>query len=321
MPDFADILSKDAAMAPLTYYRIGGTARRLYRPRSPEEVAALLADLTRQGEPWRVIGGGANLLVCDGIHEEAIIATESLVGLTFADEGEAGGAVLVRAAAGESFPRLVATTVRMALEGCEALAGIPGQVGGICAMNAGGRQAEFGAVVAEVELVSPEGERRCLSNRDGERSLSFSYRRCELPPGIVTAVTLRLVRGDPANLRRRMSDILSAKKAAQPLGVPSSGCIFKNPGAESAGLLIERLGLKGERRGDAEISRRHGNFILNRGAASSYDVLTLVELIEERAQNEAGVELEREIKIWAATSSDSPTSLKGNPRPSFESEP
>jgi UDP-N-acetylmuramate dehydrogenase len=286
--DFRDILSENRPLAELTTFRIGGRARWFFEPRSTAETARLLARLAAEGLDFRVLGGGANLLIDDGLHTVPIIHPSRLDDVVF-------DGAHVSAGAGASFPRLVADSARAGLAGCDVLAGIPGQVGGICAMNAGGRWGEVAGVVRQVELATAAGAVLEL-DRD---TVGFSYRATELPRGVVTRVHLRLEpAADPAEPRRRVAAILKEKGAAQPLQEPSGGCIFVNPPGDSTGRIVERLGLKGERSGAAEISVRHGNFIVNKGNASFNDVLRLIETIELRVVETLGISLRREIKIW-----------------------
>lgn len=166
MQGFDEILDRDLPLASRTYYRIGGVSERFYRPRRAAEAADLLRVLEEAGEGWRVLGGGANLLIEDGVHRVPIIATESLLGTSYESEGDV---VLLRAGAGESFPRLVAETVRRGLAGFEGLAGIPGFVGGICAMNAEGATPKS----ARSFRASRWRRRRDNSSRSRRRNSSF----------------------------------------------------------------------------------------------------------------------------------------------------
>ncbi|MEZ6196049.1 MAG: UDP-N-acetylmuramate dehydrogenase [Planctomycetota bacterium] len=288
--DFADILDADRDLAESSYYRIGGRARAFLEPRDAGETAALVAALARAGEPWRVLGGGANVLMDDADHDEPIVHPSRLRGRV--EDGE-----LVRVGAGESFPRLVADVAREGREGLETLAGIPGQVGGICAMNAGGRHGEFADRVVRVQVATTDGELRWLARDE----VGFGYRHTDLPAGVVTAVELRLpFASDPEAVRGRAAEILRRKKETQPLRLPSSGCVFANPEGGSAGRLIDELGLKGRRVGDAEISPLHGNFIVNLGAARYAEVLALIDEIEAEAASRRGIALRREIRVWPA---------------------
>ena len=288
--DFTEILDANRSLAPMTTWRIGGRAQWFFVPRTATEAARLLARLENEGRAWQVLGGGANVLVDDGVHATPIIHTGGLDATT--TSGDDG---LFNVGAGVSFPRFVADSVRSGFGGLESFAGIPGQMGGICAMNAGGHWGEIRDVVENVEMALVTGDVVRLEPAD----VSFSYRRAHLPRGIVTAVTLRLEADrNPADLMATRKEVIRKKGATQPLALPSGGCVFVNPESIPAGKLVDELGLKGLRVGDAEVSSQHGNFIVNHGAARFRDVMELVETIEARALRERSITLRREVKVW-----------------------
>ncbi len=283
---FAEIRTGNRELAELTTWKIGGRARDFLEPEDAEQALALFAELHAAGEEPLVLGGGANLLIDDGGHERPIIHLGRLRDLD--EEGET-----LRVAAGYPFLKLVGEMSRAGRSGIEGLAGIPGQMGGICRMNAGGRWGEIRDVIDRVVVATPEGERLVL----GRDECGFSYRSSALP-GLVLEVVLALGRGDPGALRARAAEYLKIKGASQPLKIPSGGCCFANPEGISAGQLVDELGLKGERRGDAQISEQHGNFIVNLGQASFADTVTLLELVESEALSRRDIRLRREIGIW-----------------------
>lgn len=285
---FRDILTENRPLRDLTTWRMGGTARFFFEPRSIDETAQLLRVIAREGLSFLVLGGGANLLIDDGVHLSPIIHFSKL-----AEFEQHGGSVT--AGAGRSFPRIVADTAQAGFEGCDVLAGIPGQMGGICAMNAGGRWGEIKDVVRKITFVDKDGEVGDLS-RD---AIGFRYRGTALPQGAIVRVDLELKPADdPGAPRRRVAEILKTKGAAQPLREPSGGCVFKNPPGDSTGKIVETLGLKGLRIGDAEVSTIHGNFIVNKGCARFDDMLEVMATIERRVFDSRGIRLEREVKIW-----------------------
>lgn len=286
---FADIRIEDRELAELTTWKIGGRARDFLEPEDADQALALFAELHAAGEAPLVLGGGANLLIDDGVHERPIIHLGRLRDLR--EEGER-----LHVAAGYPFLKLVGETCRAGRSGLEGLAGIPGQMGGICRMNAGGRWGEIKDVIDRVVVATPSGERLVL----GRDECGFAYRASALP-GLVLEVVLALGRDDAAALRARAADYLRIKGASQPLKIPSGGCCFANPEGISAGRLVEELGLKGERRGDAQISEQHGNFIVNLGRASFAETMALLELVETEARTRRGISLRREIGIWPAS--------------------
>jgi UDP-N-acetylmuramate dehydrogenase len=178
--------------------------------------------------------------------------------------------------------------------GAEFLAGIPGTVGGGVLMNAGAFGGAIGRVVAAIEAVTDRGEMLVLS-RD---RLGFAYRRLELPTrAIVTAVQLRLERGEPAVLAAAIKDAKTRRDRHQPKGHPNAGSIFKNPPGAPAGKLLEAVGLKGARLGNAMVSLRHANFIVNLGGARAADVKGLMDLAARVVRQRLGVELEPEVRL------------------------
>lgn len=277
----------------LTTVHVGGVARWLVRPRDALATAYLLRDLARCETGWRVLGGGSNLLVADGevgpvvVHMSALQTVEAV-----GDEVIFG--------AGVALQRAVNQSTDEGLAGAEVLTGIPGQMGGALAMNAGGRYGAMADVVRWAEVALPSGELARISAAD----LRFGYRSTFLPEGAaVTRVAWRLKpTEDRSALKRRAGGILKEKNAAQPTQAWNFGCMFKNPPGQSAGKLIEAAGLKGRQEGMARISPRHGNFIENLGEARALDILTLMELCESGVLLGAGIRLEREVRVWPGLS-------------------
>jgi UDP-N-acetylenolpyruvoylglucosamine reductase len=319
-----------ADLAGRTTIQVGGKAEWLLEPATPEELRLAITSAReflaarRPGERAerepRILGGGANLIVADGVLEAVVIATdrmqrafrpgrgvpseESLRGLEpdarIAPEPKGEDARLV-AWAGVSMPRIVSMSQKLGWTGFEGLVGVPGNLGGGIAMNAGGRWGEMWDVVERVLLVDEHGE---LVERSREES-SPSYRNGNLGRCIAASAVLRFRPDDPARVVERCRDYLSQKKRAQPVTEKSAGCIWKNPdreksGGRSAGQLVEACGGKGRSRGDAMVSPLHGNFVLNRGKATAAEVLALIEEVQDLVAQETGIELEREVKVWGA---------------------
>jgi UDP-N-acetylmuramate dehydrogenase len=285
---FSDRVRRDVRLADYTTIRIGGTARFFVEPGSAEEVARVLKEVCDARLPCRILGGGSNLLVSDAPFAGVVLHPVRLNRVEFCGS-------TVTAGAGTSLASLISKTTGAGLQGLETLAGIPGQVGGAVAMNAGGRFGEIGPFVESVELATPEGKLVRASGAD----LRFAYRHSEIPAGhAVVGVTLRLSHGESAPLRRRAGEILKEKNAAQPTTAWNFGCMFKNPSGRSAGRLIEACGLKGASCGGARISPLHGNFVENLGSASTRDVLELIESAEREVLRQHGVALEREVRVW-----------------------
>ena len=286
---FADRMRTDVPLAPLTTIGVGGSAQWVFEPRDVDDLAAFLRTAKAEGIATVVLGAGANLLVSDGGVGGVVIRPVHLVGVEISGER-------VRTEAGVGLTELIARTTDLGLGGLEALAGIPAQIGGAVAMNAGGRYAWVSHLLETAELVTADGAKVELSNAE----LRFGYRKAALPPGsVVTAATFRLKTGERGPLKREAGRILKEKNAAQPTTGRNFGCTFANPEGASAGKLVEAAGLKGLRMGDARISPLHGNFIENLGAATAADVLALVVRMEQEVKSRFGIELEREVRVWA----------------------
>ena len=294
-----EICRLDEPLAAHTWYGLGGPARWFFTPHTREAVAGVLRRCAQEGVPWRVLGRGANLLVRDAGFAGAVIKLS-------ADHMDLNDPDRITADAGADFTHLVRRAVERGYGGLENLAGIPGSVGGIVRMNAGGKYGYIARYVTAVELLHPDGrvETRAVAE------MGFGYRTSGVRDAIITGVSLRLEHGNTAALLARFREIWNEKAASQPpVAAKSAGCIFKNPPAlvrvgedepqpRAAGWLIDRAGLKGVRRGGAEISTRHANFILAYPGARAQDVLDLIRLAQERVRDQFGVELELEVEIW-----------------------
>ncbi len=285
------IVRTDVPLRDHTWYRLGGPARWFCQPRDERELARLLARLRDAGIAWRVLGGGANVIIRDEGFSGAVIrlASGAFEAIRFEPEG------VVVAGAGADLPRLVRATLDHGLVGLEALAGIPGTVGGAVRMNAGGRYGEIGRFVRLVRVMERDGT---LVDRSASE-VGFAYRHSQLAGCVILAATLSLRPGDAEAARRRHRAIWMEKYGSQPaLAARTSGCVFKNPPGAAAGRLLDQAGLKGTRIGGAEISRRHANFIEAHDDATAADVLHLITLAKERVRAATGIELEPEVEIW-----------------------
>ena len=198
------------------------------------------------------------------------------------------------AEAGESLARFVDFSWRNNLAGIEFAAGIPGSVGGGIFMNAGAFRREMKDVLTSISLMNPLGQ---VSERKIEDA-GFSYRSMGIQKGeVILGGKFILQRGKGDEIRARIEEIKRARLAKQPYDLPSAGSVFKNPELAPAGKLIEEAGLKGSRIGDAQVSEKHANFIVNLGKATARDILELVERVREGVQREKGIFLEMEIQI------------------------
>ncbi len=284
-----EIVQEQAPLAPLTWYRIGGPARYLIRPRTPAELAEVARRCVENDLRMHVLGLGANLLVGDAGVNGAVLRLDAdhwrqvhIAGTT------------VEVGAGVDLQKLVLRTVRSGLAGLECLAGIPGTVGGGVKMNAGGKFGDLGAVVRTVTVMDSAGN---AFDRDKD-DLVFGYRSTNITAPFILGATLELDEDDPARIMRKTKEIWMYKRNTQPLNTKNCGCTFKNPRGLSAGALIDQAGLKGTRVGGAEVSDKHANFIIAHPGCRADDVLGLVRLIREKVADRTGVELESEVQVW-----------------------
>lgn len=276
-------------LAPLTTFRIGGAAALLVEPASLRDVSDLLAACRASGVPLFVLGGGSNLLVSDEGVPGVVVSLARLKKIQVI-----GSHVIAQA--GANLATLVTRCSQAGVAGPQALAGIPGTVGGALAMNAGGRHGEIADWVERVIWVNPRGELESLYREE----IAFGYRSSTLREGVVVEAWLHGGVGEPAELAARARTILQEKLAAQPYSEFSAGCAFQNPKGMSAGRLIDLAGCKGLGVGGAQVSTMHGNFIVNTGSATASQVLELMRVVQERVQAAHGVRLEPEVRIWPA---------------------
>lgn len=290
LDDFRSFVQPSVPLGPLTWFRLGGPAEYLARPKTIEDLLALLTRCRESGIAVRVLAGGSNLLVRDEGVPGVVIHMESPA---FADVSIIGTTVVAGAAV--PLTALISQTARAGLAGLEALTGIPGTVGGAIRGNSGSRQGTISQEVRRVRVIDHAGE---IQER-GTDELSFGYRWSNLDEPVILSATFELEPDDSELVVRRMRRIWIVKKGNQPYVHQSSGCIFRNPSIDvSAGILIERAGLKGARFGGAEVSDRHANFIIAHPGATASDVLSLIDQMSRRIHDQTGYELELQIQVW-----------------------
>ena len=267
-------------------------------PATEAEFALCYAAAVRSRLPIFILGGGSNLLVSDeGVPGIVICTTrmadKSMPAPSHPSFGAHGPASLLQLRAGTNLEKAVLWTVRAGLSGLECLAGIPGTVGGAVRMNAGGR---YGMICDAVHAVWCADHHGRIYMRD-TRDIQWGYRATDLNDPIVR-VEFDLRRKPSEAVRLQRAKILSEKRASQPVQQHSAGCFFKNPGEDKAGELIELAGLKGYRIGEACVSSKHANFIVNLGGATASDVLALSDTVRDRVYAEFDVSLENEVSTW-----------------------
>jgi UDP-N-acetylmuramate dehydrogenase len=279
-------------MARYTTMKIGGPADYFIDADAKAALVPLLKRLRAVHVPFCLLGKGSNVLVSDrGIRGAVIRLGEEFKRADWREE-ESRASVDVGAA--YAMTQLVREAARRGLGGLEFAEGIPGSVGGALYMNAGAYGSEMEKIVARVEGTTPAGEPVAF-DRD---EMTFSYRDSHLPPGtVVTAVTMRLEKQDAAEVSTKVRELVTRRKASQPAGFPNSGSMFRNPPGDFAGRLIEAAGFKGRRIGDAQISERHANFIVNHGGARAAEVKQLMDAVRAEVKARFGVELVPEVRF------------------------
>lgn len=282
-------------MAKKTTMRIGGAAERYFEPESLEQLRVALSACQAAGIEVRPLGRGSNLVVPDSGVEGLVIRLSHPYWSRFEGLGEGRA----RLGAGMRIKALCGQAAKEGLEGFEFLEGIPGSLGGVLRMNAGAMGGWVFDVVESIRYVTLDGELLEANRAD----LDFGYRYCrELESAIaIDAVFVSKKPGAPSETIRRTIDTYQNKRKESQPREPSAGCIFKNPEGDSAGRLIDELGLKGTVVGGAEISKVHGNFIINRGGATSEDVVELVRFARKVAKDRRGVDLHPEVLLFGSS--------------------
>ena len=273
--------------ARLTTLGVGGVCRWLFEPTTEAEALAFVRACAREGLPWRLLGGGSNLVVLGDVETPVL---RLALPRTLRRDG-----VLLTAPASHGHLALAEAAAQAGLAGLEFASGIPGSLGGAIRMNAGAHGREWVEVLHRFRFITPEGD---LVDRAPEPG-DFRYRDSFLRGGfVVLEATARLAEEAPEAIRGRMAEARAKRSATQPLDRRNAGCIFKNPPGQAAGRLIEAAGLKGLRVGDAEVSPVHANFLVNHGQASAADFSELMDQVRARVREVHGIDLEPEVEVW-----------------------
>ncbi len=284
----------NASLKRLNSFRLPGVVRCLARPGSVERLAALIRVLEKKDIPWTVFGNGSNVVVPSGTWNVVLILLDRCCGTLQWEEEKDSGTVSLKAGAGCRLSRVIRICARNGWSGLEGLVGIPAAVGGAVITNAGTRYGCMSDVLEEIAVMDTQGAIR----RHGPAEWGERYRALDLPyRGIVLEAAFRLEKRDPVEIRKKLRRIMRERRATQPLEHPSAGCIFKNPPGSAAGALIDRAGLKGLRVGGAEVSRKHANWIVNRGGATGEDVRELIRRVKAEVERRFGVVLEEEVRV------------------------
>lgn len=276
----------DADLSKSNWFQVGGAAEVLFKPQDAEDLAHFIQHKP-EGVPITVIGVGSNLIVRDGGIDGVVVRLgRGFAQMEWADD-------VITAGAGCLDVNVAQYSAECGLTGMEFLAGIPGTIGGALAMNAGAYGGEFKDIVQEVQVITVEGELTWVS----PEIFNYGYRYAEVPEGwIFTAARLKGEMGEPAEIAARIAEIQKAREESQPIRSKTGGSTFRNPEGHKAWQLIDEAGCRGLQIGDAQISEKHCNFMINLGNATAADIEALGEEVRKRVKNHSGVDLHWEIR-------------------------
>lgn len=286
--DFGADVYTDFPLSKVTSFQTGGNADVLILPNSEEALRAMLIACKAQGIRNHVIGNGSNLLVSDsGVRGIVFRLGAPMAKMEMLEDGK------IRCEAGASLTALCNFALKHGLSGLEFAYGIPGSAGGAAYMNAGAYGGEMRDVLLSCRHITPDGSVGTFAGAD----LQLGYRRSVYSGQdyIITELLLQLKAGEPEAIRAAMEDKMQRRKAKQPLEYPSAGSTFKRPAGYFAGALIEECGLKGFTVGGAQVSEKHAGFVINKGGATTADILELIRRVQETVYTEKGVRLQTEV--------------------------
>lgn len=282
--NIGDVLKK-ASLKDYTTYKAGGFAD-IVIPDDIDSLITLIKFLKQEKVKYKILGNGSNLIFSDGIYDGVLIKLDNFNKLEFNDN-------YVTVGAGYSLIKLALRTARMGLSGLEFASGIPGSVGGSIFMNAGAYKMDMGYITTTIKVLDPNLEVKILTNQD----LDFHYRYSFLQKAknyICLEATLLLRKGDVNSILEVINDRKKRRLETQPLEYPSAGSVFRNPNNDYAGRLIEAIGYKGYRIGDAMVSLKHANFIVNMGNATGSDIKKLILEIKSKVKEKYNIDLKVE---------------------------
>ncbi|QER41667.1 UDP-N-acetylmuramate dehydrogenase [Thermodesulfobacterium sp. TA1] len=276
-------------LAPYTTIKIGGACDFFVFPSEEESLIRLLKFLESIKFPYYILGGGSNLLVADEGFNGMVISFRKLKGIEFVKEEKEE--VILKVKAGVGVNELLSLCLKRGFSGLEFLAGVPATIGGIVKMNAGAFGRSISQIVKKVYLYQ-EGVLTYFEPKEED----WSYRRFK-KEGVILEVEFRLKKTEKEAVKSKVLEFLNKRRLTQPLSKRTFGSVFKNPPCYYAGQLIEACGLKGYRVGEAEISKKHANFIVNLGKAKAKEVLELMKIARNKVWEKFRVSLEPEVKF------------------------
>lgn len=282
--------AENEPMSRHTTFKIGGAARLVVYPENEEQISAIVQCAKENNIRLITVGNGSNLLVAD----EGIDACVMILDEHFA-QIELIGDDIIYASAGAMLIKACRFALENGLSGLEFAYGIPGSCGGGAFMNAGAYGGEMKDVLFKCSHIDKNGNTGFLEGDElklGYRHSAYYENGC-----IITGLYMKMNKGDRAQIKAKMEDLISRRRAKQPLEYPSAGSTFKRPEGYFAGALIEECNLKGKSVGGAQVSEKHAGFVINKGGASCRDVLELCKLCSDTVEKEKGVKLEMEIRV------------------------
>ena len=287
--DIACEYSTEVLLRDYTSFKIGGKADVMVFPDDISKLSSVYSFVNSVKMPSLVLGKGSNMLVDDNGFNGVVINTCKLDEIKLIDD------TTVACQCGVSLSRLCRFALENSLTGLEFAFGIPGTAGGAAYMNAGAYGGEMKDVLVSCEHIMPDGT---LSSFNGDE-LKLGYRRSVYSDSdmLITSLTLKLSKGNPAEIKAKMDDLMGRRRDKQPLEYPSAGSTFKRPEGYFAGALIEQCNLKGYSVGGAQVSEKHAGFVVNKGGATAADVMAVIEYCKNTVYDKTGVSLEPEVKI------------------------
>lgn len=275
-------------MSKHTTFRAGGDAKVLICPSTIDELVSIIKILKSNSIKYMVMGNGSNLLVSDTGYDGIIIKTTNLTSIKVNNN-------IIEANCGAFLSSVSKVALENHLSGLEALAGIPGTIGGSIVMNAGAYNVEIKDIIYYATVLTESGEIIKMYKDD----LMLSYRKSIIQDSnnIVLSAAIMLKHDNPEAIHAKMIDIQSKRVSTQPLNYPNAGSIFKRINGHPVGAVIDTLGLKNTSIGGATVSEKHANFIINKGNATATDIINLIELVKNTVKLKSNIDLETEVKI------------------------
>ncbi len=274
-----------------TSFKIGGPADCLIKIDNTEDLKEVLNLAQEKQIPLTILGNGSNVLISD----KGIEGITLIIKIEKLEIEENGDKIKVTVGAGEKNAKIARTFLNQDISGFEEISGIPGTIGGAIRMNAGAHGKEMKDIVKKVKAISYNGEQKEFTNEE----MKFEYRRSMLKDEkyIVTEVELELTKGKKEEIQAKMEEYKTFRKEKQPIEYPSAGSTFKRGEDFITAKLIDEAGLKGYSVGDAEVSTKHAGFVINKGNATSEDVLKLVKYVQEKVYEKFSKKIELEVEI------------------------